>query len=322
MKRTTRRIQAGFPRIVIDTGARSSVAGRSASWACWRFSAANQRGHALLVRNCLATIELVRAHAIDWVKTSTVSDVRISAGSPCTGWNTSAVTSPDICPGRREDAGGQIAPAGASPERSDEGVNRAGQKLPGRKRTIVWIATDAGRQADPLATRNPGAVRRKPETRRGLVSTICSQISTESPACASPGWCSGSGPLGGPVAAQRSLPPATSGGDRNAPSGTRWRFPSLDVCGEDVTATVISGCSTTGTDSAGTAASPRRNACMIRSVSPASARTGGADSALLRSLACARAVRASADDCRKSVAACCCGPGQPEISSPSRSSRS
>ena len=122
--------------------------------------------------------------------------------------------------------------------------------------------------------------------------------------------------------AQRSLPPATSGGDRNAPSGTRWRFPSLDVCGGDVTATVISGCWTTGTDSAGTAASPRRNACMIRSVSPASARTGGADSACLRRFACARAARASADDCRNSAAACCCGTGQPEMSSPRRSSRS
>jgi len=61
---------------------------------------------------------------------------------------------------------------------------------------------------------------------------------------------------------------------------------------------------------------------MIRSVSPASARTGGADKARLSSLPCARAVRASGDDCRSSAAACCCGTGQPEMSSPSRSSRS
>lgn len=61
---------------------------------------------------------------------------------------------------------------------------------------------------------------------------------------------------------------------------------------------------------------------MIRSTSPASARTGGADKARIRSLPCARAVRASADDCSNSAAACCCGTGQPEMSAPSRPSRS
>jgi hypothetical protein len=63
-------------------------------------------------------------------------------------------------------------------------------------------------------------------------------------------------------------------------------------------------------------------ACMIRSASPALARTGGAERALRSRLASSRTRRACSDERSKSAADCCCRAGQVDMSSPSRSSRS
>ena len=65
-----------------------------------------------------------------------------------------------------------------------------------------------------------------------------------------------------------------------------------------------------------------RICCMMRSVSPAGARTGGAASARRSCRASSKAARADSDDSSSKAAACCCGAGHSERSSPCRSSKS